>query len=299
VAHAVNEANQIVGYSATSSGAIHAFFWSAGAFTDLGVLPGMTSSQASAINSSGQVVGWSSGATSARRAFKWDAGTFIELPPPTGYCCSEAFGINDNGDVVGAVSVSSGHPHAAIWREGVPTDLQATGGEGFAWDVNASGQVVGTFYTSFSSGGPQGSFVWTESGGLQLLGGSADGGEALAINNAGDITGWSAPSAGQSFSAYLWKNGAKQYLGTLGGFSSAGLGLSDGTSVRSAHVVGWSDLRRGTHAFVWTEAGGIKDLGLPKGRSFGRAEDVNSSGWAVGWTTTSGGQERATLWKLP
>ena len=42
----------------------------------------------------------------------------------------------------------------------------------------------------------------------------------------------------------------------------------------------------------------MKDLGLPKGRSFGQAWDINGSGWIVGETSNPSGQSRATLWKL-
>jgi probable HAF family extracellular repeat protein len=251
----------------------------------------MSTSTAFGINGAGQVVGTSSAGTGVIRAFLWSAGAMQELPPPLGYCCSEAFAINDDGLVAGAVSITPGNPHAAIWRNGVATDLQKSGpGEGYAWDVNASGRIVGTFYSDFD-GGSQGSFTWTESSGLQLLDGTADGGEALAISEAGRIVGWSRGVA------YFWSEGLRDVLGTLGGGSSVALGVNDAPTVQ---IVGGSSVQRGAdfHAFIWSESGGMRDLGLPKGRSFARAEDVNATGWVVGWTSSRSGAERATLWKV-
>ena len=292
MAHGINDLYQIVGFSTTTGGAGHGFLWVDGILTDLGTLPGMTHSTAYDINEAGQVVGSSYAGAGTVRAFLWSAGAIQDLPPPPGYCCSEAFAINDDGLVAGAVSVTSGSPHAAIWRDGVATDLQGAGpGEGFAWDINGSGRIVGTFYSDFG-GGTQGSFTWTESDGLQLLDGTADGGEALAINDAGQIVGWSGGVA------YHWDEGFRDPIGTLGGASSVALGVNDASPVQ---VVGSSSVRRGSepHAFIWTEAAGMRDLGLPKGRAAARAEDVNATGWVVGWTSSRSGTDRATLWKVP
>ena len=291
MAHGINDQNQIVGGSTTSGGAGRAFLWDDGTLTNLGTLPGMTNSDAYDINEAGQVVGISSAGAGTARAFLWSAGTMQELPPPLGYCCSEAYAINDDGLVAGAVSLTFGSPHPAVWRDGVATDLKASGpGEGYAWDINASGRIVGTLNPGLS-GGTQGSFTWTESDGLQLLDGTADGGEALAINDAGQIVGWNGSVA------YYWDDGSRDYPGTLGGAYSAALGVNDATPVQ---VVGSSSVPRGSghRAFIWTEPAGMRDLGLPKGRTGARAEDVNATGWVVGWTSSRSGADRATLWKV-
>jgi probable HAF family extracellular repeat protein len=106
VARDINEANEVVGASATtlSSGFTvrHAFLWQAGSFTDLGTLRGPEwGSDARALNDRGQVVGVSEG-----RAFLWTAGEGIRslndfVDPAAGWVLVDATGINDRGWIVG------------------------------------------------------------------------------------------------------------------------------------------------------------------------------------------------------
>src|SRR5579872_6634007 len=56
-ANAINDAGVAVGFSGTQDGSTHAFSFSQGVLTDLGVLPNYSFSQATAINTSGQIVG--------------------------------------------------------------------------------------------------------------------------------------------------------------------------------------------------------------------------------------------------
>src|SRR5271166_6021329 len=56
----INDAGQVVGYSAVSGAAsVYATLWSGGAAIDLGGLSGSIGGEASAINDLGQVVGYS------------------------------------------------------------------------------------------------------------------------------------------------------------------------------------------------------------------------------------------------
>jgi probable HAF family extracellular repeat protein len=295
-AQAVNEAGQIVGETGTR----RPFLWSGGALTEL-LPPGMTGGVAYDINESGEVVVSAYNASTVR-GFLWSGGSFHELPPPAGYCCSQAYAINDAGEVAGHVTVAAGGgPHAAIWRARVPTDLQAaSGGEGFAWDINNHGEVIGTFYTDFNGSGSQGSFTWTQASGLQPLGGSLDGGEALGINDNGQIVGWSPPEPGQPMVAYLWENGTKQFLGALGGPGSVAMAITE-----QGVVVGRADLprtRRGwpMAAFRWTGTGGMENLGKTASYDLAWAHDANDAGVVVGQMFNSrGGSQQATRWRLP
>ena len=69
--------------------------------TDLGTLPGDTSSYGWRINASGQVVGVCQTSTGDDRAFLYSNGAMTYLGTLPGYLYSKATGINDNGQVVG------------------------------------------------------------------------------------------------------------------------------------------------------------------------------------------------------
>jgi probable HAF family extracellular repeat protein len=83
--------------------------------TDLGTLPGNTSSYAYGINNSGQVVGQSYFGGPGR-AFLWDATSGMQdLGTLPGDCTSYARGINDSGQVVGDSYTFDIAPRAFLW----------------------------------------------------------------------------------------------------------------------------------------------------------------------------------------
>ena len=77
-ADSINERGQVVGYSQTANGNIHAFLWKNGKMTDLGTLGGFFSS-AFGINERGQVVGQSETANGQVHAFLWQNGIMTDL----------------------------------------------------------------------------------------------------------------------------------------------------------------------------------------------------------------------------
>jgi probable HAF family extracellular repeat protein len=87
-------------------------------------------------------------------------------------------------------------------------------------------------------------------------------------------------------------------LGTLGGSESEAAAVND-----SGEVVGFAQTtaalpegRYGIHhAFFWTRARGMVDLGTLGGRE-SRAFAVNASGHVVGSADNSEGHTHATLW---
>lgn len=101
----------------------------------------------------------------------------------------------------------------------------------------------------------------------------ADWSSATAINSAGIIVGYKGYSP---YRALLWKGGTPHSLGALGG-----TGESWSYAINaSGQVVGASDYGAGYHAFLWTKAGGMQDLGSLDGDSF--AYGINASGQVVG-----------------
>jgi probable HAF family extracellular repeat protein len=295
-ATAVNDLGHIVGWGGPGSGA---FLWEDGSLTDLGVLPGMTSSAAEGINASGQVVGSSSNG-SAYRAFVWTAANGMQALPTLGGCCSQAFSINDAGEIVGTSTIAGNEAvtHAVVWRNGVITDIQAptfATGSSQAWNINNVGEVVGTY-----SDGSSRSYRWTSADGMVLLRPpSAFGDEAIGINDEGQIVGWGEPAAGGDNQAYVWTDGVFAELGTLGGASSVAMDVNE-----SGQVVGRADTglqRSGAlqHvAFLWTAADGMRSLGLSSGTDYAWAFDINESGWVVGVAWQARGFSQATLWRI-
>jgi probable HAF family extracellular repeat protein len=157
-----------------------------------------------------------------------------------------------------------------------------------AHDINESGQVVGYATTAASHGH---AFLWQDGvmTDLGLLGGSR--GEALAINNFGQIVGRSSVAPNPTFHGALWQNGVGTDL-TPGPQGGAANGIND-----SGQVVGTSNSWSG---FLW-QNGVVTSLGhLGGGGSFGA--DINNTGQAVGSSYTThvtelGPMQHAFLWE--
>jgi probable HAF family extracellular repeat protein len=86
--------------------------------TDLGNLPGFSSSQANAINSSGQIVGNDQTASGVGHAFLYSGEGMIDLNTlirtDSGWTLEDAKGINDNGQIVGYGTNPSGQTDAYL-----------------------------------------------------------------------------------------------------------------------------------------------------------------------------------------
>jgi probable HAF family extracellular repeat protein len=109
-------------------------------------------------------------------------------------------------------------------------------------------------------------------------------------------TGFLAPDDNSPFHAFrATSSGDYLDLGTLGGDASFGTGVS---SVGS--VVGFSWLPDGnTHAFLWTETGGMVDLGSPNGPDgFSRAFGINADGSVIvgDWSDFPGQYTSPFIW---
>ncbi len=216
-ANAINASGQVVGQVGLTS---EAYLYTAGAFTNLGFLPGGTASVATGVNDSGQVVGYASTQSSAMEAFSYSSGVMTGLGFLPGGTQSWATGINASGQVVGYGVNSSGHNEAFVYSGGVMTGLGTLPGytDSVATAVNNSGQVVG--YATNSSGGTE-AFLY--SGGTLSDLGTLPGfsSAAAAINNNGQVVGWlsqaSPTSPGQQVlaGAFLASGGQLYDLNTL------------------------------------------------------------------------------------
>ena len=200
---AINNNNQVVGYSETSSGDSHAFSMTLGnvVATDLGVLAGGWNSAAFSINDKGIAAGYSTSASAVQSATRWDAGKppvdIGAFPGASSGTQSYALAINNQpnpqiaGWSYGPNNVS--HPHAFVWQRGVMTDLGTLpgGSHSEALDINEHGVTVGW--------STDGSFhvhaVFWQNGSildLNSVDGIPDGwilSEARGVNDLGQIVG--------------------------------------------------------------------------------------------------------------
>lgn len=198
--------------------------------------------------------------------------------------------------VVSTVVVLVIHASAATAQTYQVTDLgDLGGGSAIAFDINASGQVVGQ---SLTDSREFRGFIWlpTPAYGLapgmyelETLGGTFS--EASGINATGQVVGRAFVAGDTAHHAVLWPtNGPVIDLGTLGGKNSQAFDIND-----TGEVVGWSDTGGNErHAFWWRDANGngasdsgeMVDLGdLGGGQSI--AYGINAAGQVVGTSSTA------------
>jgi probable HAF family extracellular repeat protein len=258
--------------------------------TDLGTLGG-TYSYAYGINQLGQVVGYSEISGGAGyHGFLYD-GTAMRDLGALGGSYSYAYGINNSGQAVGYSEVGDGTGYQAfLYTGGAMEDLNTGGILSVAYGINDSGLIVGSSLTM-----DKGLQAFLDVGGtmrdLSIQAGSQS--EALAVNNSGQVVGWSGIGGGAGYHAFLYDGTAMHDLGTLGGTNSYALGLNN-----PGQVVGWSEIAGGTahHAFLYDGAG-LRDLGTLGGTN-SQAVAINKSGQVVGSSGTTGDTAyHAFLWE--
>lgn len=110
--------------------------------------------------------------------------------------------------------------------------------------------------------------------------GSLGGGQATAINDAGQVAGYFRTTVGSTHAFLTGPNGIGMAdLGTLGGSSSGAYGIN-----ASGQVVGYAQTNTGDyHAFITGPNGmGMTDLGSLGGGSYSDAYGINASGQVAG-----------------
>src|SRR2546425_2629785 len=241
-------------------------------------------------------------------------------------------GISNNGTVVGITELADLDPlheewsctaflpsvtghicRGFVWQDSVMTALPTLGGnQGFAASVNNAGQVVGWAETPVhdpTCRTPQvlqfRAVLWdTKNGTLKQLrplpGDSTSA--ATGINDKGQAVGISGDcdiAVGQLSARHsvLWDNDAVINIGDLGGDAwHTPMDIDN-----AGDVVGFSNPRGvvgidfNPHAFLWTKAGGIRDLRTLPGDDNSQGLGVNSNLQVIG--VSSGAINRPFLWE--
>ncbi|MBT2748756.1 MULTISPECIES: hypothetical protein [unclassified Lysobacter] len=273
IAWQINQAGVVAGSSVAADGSATAVIWMAGSRTptrlpELGLLPPLIPSTTECVisdmdNTDQPVVagicGLRDGGTVAVR---WSPGLFgyaaTVLPRvPGGSNCVVA-AINSSHRVAGTCETDDGDVVAVRWEsDGTSVTyldyLQAAGvsrQQLVAVDMNEAGIVLGNYLTD---DGLARSFVWVPSGipdqeealDIGTLGGPWI--KAVDIADNGSVVGTAQSSSGLS-RAFVWTpTTGLQGLGTLGGFASQSIALSDDGS----KLIGNSQIASGhVHAFM-------------------------------------------------
>lgn len=258
---------------------------------DLGLLPGIPTTEAVALNAKRQVVGL---ADAPVRAFFWDRGQFTDMGT-LGGTLALARGINQRGEAVGTSTLAGDQvARAFVWRAGQSGDLGTLPGgvHSFGYAMNDRGQVVGT---ADDGSGHLHMFLWQRRTGMVdlgtlSLGGDPDSTLPEAINNRVQIVGVALNAEGFP-RGFLWDRGAMIDLGTLGGSDSAASDIND-----AGVIVGDASTADDLHSYAvrWTQ-GQIEYLGTLGEWSQARA--INNRGQVVGWSKATDGRAHAFLWQ--
>ena len=243
-AQAVNNLGDVAGQRGAQ-----AVCWKDGTATDLGTLPGDTSSVAYGVNDRSTVVGASIGTALGEpsfQAFRWTPSDGISAVGSLGGHRSEARDVNAMGVAVGYAATTAGTLHAFRSDPGSPMlDLGTLDGyrNSDAQAINGADEIVGV---ASSNTGDRRAFLWA-SGEMTALPLLAGGNESVAydINDAGQVVGVSNTSDG-SYHAFLWSADAGvQDLGPVGSGDRLAID-SAGDVVTSAgrawHGGSWFDL---------------------------------------------------------
>ncbi|MBW4686891.1 MAG: DUF3466 family protein [Komarekiella atlantica HA4396-MV6] len=297
-ANGLNDAGQVVGQFYTTDKGNRAFVWSkSSGITDIGTLPGGSSSVANDINDVGQVVGRSS-SSNGDRAFVWSKSSgMTDLGTLGGSSVANA--INNAGQVVGSsnLGLTEDSPpptsRAFLWNKSTGmTNLGTLSGNdeydySAALDINDSGQVVG--YSANSA------FSWTSNNGMTRLNtvfGNRNSSVAIAINNVGDIAGSTYDYTGPYFSNafVLNSNGDVIDLGSTipapGTDENFYTGIAAYDINDAGQVIGNGFNYRFTYGpFIWTSTTGVRDLNTlidpSLGWSLSAVKAINNKGQIV------------------
>jgi probable HAF family extracellular repeat protein len=250
---------------------------------DLGALAssGSVGSRGLGINNQGVVIGSSWVNPYYEHAFSYSNGQLTDLGTlATG---SYPLGINDGGVVVGWAWTAGSIDYKAFAY--INGQMQAGMFNSRYHDINNSGDIVGWMKNSLTGNNLHAVLISNgKTNDLGSLGTSFKHSEAWAINNEGEVVGFSYISSATR-RAFLYSGGYMQEIGSLGGNHSKATGIND-----FRRIVGYSDTADAgiTHAFLHSN-GEMIDIGTLPGYSLSFAQGINNSSQIVGYVSNPPG----------
>lgn len=270
--------------------------------TSIGVLPGGNLSNAAGLNSNGSVVvGASQSATNSSLAVRWTApGSLQSLPLLPNSIWSQGYGISANGLWIAGYNQNSTFPGVAFrWSlaggisqlTGFPTNPPL--GDTRAYGISDNGAIVVGSYDRQLTGYLPRAFRWTSAGVANLplpgagvysiataitpdgsvcvgdyAGGVASG--PFGLNYWGQAVIWPTPTTVQSLG--FLPGGTTSYVRAVSANDQAAAGFGDIGNIPTPH------------AFRWTAASGMEDMGLIAGAPAGAwsmANTISSDGSVI------------------
>jgi probable HAF family extracellular repeat protein len=285
----INNAGAVVGRSQTDVFTFSGFQWSSGSISSLGADPVSGTSDAFAISNTGVIAGGTASTGVPGQAFYyspvyWSVGQMNVLPVGgSSNGIGQARAISQNGQyIAGDIQDTHGTNGGALWTNGA---LAPITGMTFGFGVNDSGQMVGQYHDNTI-----GDIAVEYSNGSLL---TLFGGAALAINNAGEVVGWSRNLTSQYGYPVLYKDGVATQIGPESPYSRA-LGINNSGVVIGMYAPDYNVL----HAFVY-QNGVFSDLNdiasAGPGAEFESADAINDLGQITGRYLDANGDVGAYL----
>jgi len=194
----------------------------------------------------------------------------------------EGIAINDLGWITGTRYDENGIYHPFVWKP--DTGFQELPFQGVGRDINNNGEIVGY--------GNNGAFLWsTNNNTLSYFNGTDGSAAPLAINDSGQIVGYT-KYANITYDSVLWNSpDSPQIIGDLGGEGSWAYDINE-----EGIVVGEAKDNLGNNlAYMWTSIGGTQTLtGIG---NVSTAQSINDQGQIAGSYFTPGESHDFYIWQ--